>query len=780
VTLEDDLIASGWPEDEAAWMQDIEDRGPDAAGCVPDGYARPLTAGAILAAAVPGPPQVDSATGEPHTGAMVALVPARPEAWTLRDGEPATALHLTLGYLGESDLIPLPALATIQAGLDQLAAGTAPIDGRVFGASVWNTTGDMPSLNLAVGTPGDGLERLRESVWTLIGRAGVAGGPTALWSPPENHHPWVAHVCVMYGDHEFGLEPFYAAVSAATQLEGDITFDRIRLAYGGQAYDFPLAGNVPAPAPDGSMSTTAANLADATEETTMPTAAPAPRPAPAPTDECPEGQELVDGECVPIEAEPTAAVRPPAEPGEHAWAAMHTQGSSTGDRETGRKFTNTSYRQTPFAFHRSVTSSAHGGTPTVVHVGNVVRVVPGGPGQPDYGFVKLDLDLPEGADYARRLVQGHERWVSIGLDETKPTVTAEWPSPDDEDEDGDPLAMLFEEPDLLTIDGGRVAELTGVSVPAQADAEIYATDELIAHILGADAEPEEEPVTASAARPVRVVAEPEPDGHALADTVQALTAAAYTITIPDLPPSWWFQEPGDVDLSEGAFNLTEEGRIYGAVAPLGVNHRAYARAGRRQEAPTARVDYSRFMGGWALTAAGKVHAGPVTMDCGHASRFRADGDVAPAHYENSCTVVAKIAVGTSRDRGVVWAAGALEPGVTVDQVSRMLACRLSGDWQPHSDKPGWTDFVAALLVPSPGFPMAHGAQVTFEGDALVASSVPVRAVGAAGRPRLRVNLTAGRVERVATATPAEQQRAIVAAVRRGDPVPGKPRRRGCC
>jgi 2'-5' RNA ligase len=752
----------------------------DGWGCIED-RPTPLTA-----AGVPGPEQVDTTTGEPHEGAMIALIPADPAAWTLLSAdpnaptEPEDALHVTLAYLGDVAEMPDGFGEHLRDVLDAQFSSHPPLEANVFGASVWNTTGDTPSLNLAVG--GDVLDDAHDEAWATIARARdtFPDGPLeAEWGPPENHAPWVPHICLMYGDHEYGLEPFYGAVGAATQMEGPIVFDRVRLALGGESWDIPLAGTVPADAPDGSMSSTSAIVAPDPEDRSMPTAAAPPRPAPTPpTDDapCPEGQELVDGECVPVEADPAATVRPVPEPGEHAWAAMHTQGTATGDGDTGRKFTNTSYRVPPFAFHWSKASGAHGGQPVVVHVGNVVRVVPGGEGQPDYGFVKLDLESEDGREYARRLVQGHEHWVSIGLDETKPTVTAEWPAPDD-DEEGDPLGMLFEEPDLVVVDGGRVGELTAVSVPAQADAEIEPTDELIRLMLGTDTdeEPEEAPVTAAA----RTTPRPEAPAVSIADTVQALTAAAYTITIPDLPPSWWFQEPKDVDLSEGAFNLTEDGRVYGAVAPLGVNHRAYATAGRRQEAPTARVDYSRFMGAWALTAQGKVPAGPVTMDCGHADRFRADGEVAPAHYENACTVVAKIAVGQSRDRGVVWAAGALEPGVTVDQVSRMLACRLSGDWQPHSDKAGWTDFVAALLVPSPGFPMAHGASATWEGDALVASSVPVRAVGAAGRPRLRVNLTAGKVERVSAATPAEQHRAIVAAVRSGQPVT-RSKRKGCC
>ena len=64
----------------------------------------------------------------------------------------------------------------------------------------------------------------------------------------------------------------------------------------------------------------------------------------------------------------------------------------------------------------------------------------------------------------------------------------------------------------------------------------------------------------------------------------------------------------------------------------------------------------------------------------------------------------------------------------------MWAMRLSGDWQPHRDKAGWQEFIAALLVPVPGFagssdqlrPPRAQASVRMKGGMLVASAVPVR------------------------------------------------------
>jgi hypothetical protein len=205
-----------------------------------------------------------------------------------------------------------------------------------------------------------------------------------------------------------------------------------------------------------------------------------------------------------------------------------------------------------------------------------------------------------------------------------------------------------------------------------------------------------------------------------------IVAAGHIIEIPEVPPAWWFDEPVDVS-AHGALTVTDEGRIYGYLAPDGIAHRSFP--GRRVTVPMGRVDYGRWMGGEAIVAGGgRVVAGPITMECGHLPPEAASAaDTRMQHYDNTCAVVAKARVGENRHG--VWIAGALEPGVSADQVSRMLACRLSGDWAPHPERPGWREFVAALLVPVPGFPMARTAPSLRVADgALVASAVPVRIV----------------------------------------------------
>lgn len=678
----------------------------------------------LAAAAVAGPDQVDTLTGEPHTGAMIALIPADPEGLALDvdRAEPPEALHMTLAYLGDSTAIPARAQDALVDWLDGMAAATATIDAHVFGAAVWNTQGDEPSMVLNVG--GQRLVDVHAQAWDGIWQVAEATG----WTPPENHVPWVAHVCMAYGAAELMNPPMVAAAA-----EGPITFDRLRLALGGQALDFALAGAPPEEEnPDMDRDELAAALRAGMNLTLNQL-----------------GMAAVEDDAPPADAppaeEPDDDGAPPAQPGEHFRATMHVRGTSTGDGDTGRVFLNTDYRVPPFSMNWQMQSSAHGGLPTVVHVGNVTRVVEVGPAL--YAFGVLDLAGADGGEYGRRLATGIERWVSMGLDETRPAkVTLTWPpiEPEDPDDDGTEMESLI--PILETIDGGRIGELTGVSVPAQADATIEPTDELLG-LLGVapvdEPMPEDEPMAASAhsagscgcggacggCGPARVPA-------VVAARPAALVAAAHTITLDGLPPEAWFQEPTDVDM-DGAFCVTDEGRIYGLLAPFGTGHRAWARSGGRREAPRGNVDYTRFMGAWALTAEGRTHAGPLTIDCGHAPIHRADHDVAPEHYDNACSVIGAVAVGESERLGGTWMAGALLPGVKPEQVARALACRCSGDWQPHPDQPGVTELIACLLVPSPGFGSAHPATTTYRGDALVASSVPVRYVPTAAQTEAR-------------------------------------------
>lgn len=205
-----------------------------------------------------------------------------------------------------------------------------------------------------------------------------------------------------------------------------------------------------------------------------------------------------------------------------------------------------------------------------------------------------------------------------------------------------------------------------------------------------------------------------------------LTAAAHVLTIHDVPPAEWFSEPKDVQM-HGALTVTDAGRVYGLLAPKNVNHRSFP--GKNVQVPSKNVDYSLFMGGETVVAGGgRVVTGVITMDCGHASiDYGMGSHESMEHYDNTCSVVANVRVGENAQG--TWVAGSVVPWITSEQIIKMMACRLSGDWRPHSQHRGMMEFCGALLVPMPGFPMARKqASITMKEGALVASSVPVELI----------------------------------------------------
>lgn len=228
---------------------------------------------------------------------------------------------------------------------------------------------------------------------------------------------------------------------------------------------------------------------------------------------------------------------------------------------------------------------------------------------------------------------------------------------------------------------------------------------------------------------IRLVA-PADDAVTLGPTT--VTAAGYTITIPELWPEEWFDEPPERP-PFGALHITPRGRVYGLLAPANVTHRAFRASGRAVTAPKG-VDYSEFQNKPALVAGAdgpvRINAGTITFGCGHPSPTdprRADPGWAMSQYDNTCSVAARVRVGEYPDGGT-WVAGGLLHGIDADTVERMMGCALSGDWQNGK-------LNAALLVPVEGFPVPAAASVRVRDDALVSSTVPVRFTGPA--PDLR-------------------------------------------
>jgi hypothetical protein len=351
---------------------------------------------------------------------------------------------------------------------------------------------------------------------------------------------------------------------------------------------------------------------------------------------------------------------------------------------------------------------AHGGMSTdkVALVGRIDTITRRG--NELHGTGLIDLDSQWGREAARlmgtRDDPGFLAGVSIDADDPSDPagLSVEYVFPDSCELEEEPVdemqALACMVPEMRIYHSGRIRAATLVDIPAYVEARLY-------------------------------LDEPVPEGTPVeADVVDMpLTASSFTMEIPDLPPVEWFDEPSD-EPEIGAITITDEGRIFGYLAPKNVAHRGIRN--KRVTVPMGNVDYGIWMNRVTLADDGRgsytrVATGPITMDCGHAvASPRVVGAARREHYDNSCSIVATVRVGEN-SRGV-WISGAVLPDVTPDQVRRMMACQLSGDWGPHREKPGKRELAGALLVPVPGFPKRSNAFMSMKAGQLEHVTVPVR------------------------------------------------------
>lgn len=169
-------------------------------------------------------------TAAVHTGAMIALVPSPLDAeyLALEGGEPADELHVTLAFLGEAAGWDEECRQILAQRLANMADVLPVLDARLFGTACWN-----PSENpVWVWSVGDG-EASPDGLTSAMRAARDAYAD--LGPVPAQHSPWVAHMTGAYGMDTDRLEQM------ASRL-GNVTFDRLRLAFGGDVADFPLSG----------------------------------------------------------------------------------------------------------------------------------------------------------------------------------------------------------------------------------------------------------------------------------------------------------------------------------------------------------------------------------------------------------------------------------------------------------------------------------------------------------------------------------------------------------
>ncbi|WP_309317401.1 phage minor head protein [Streptomyces salinarius] len=199
-------------------------------------------------------PEVTAAAVE-HSGGMIALLPTEEDAerLALDDGETAGELHCTAYYLGEdasqwnedqrNELIN--GVRTRAASLD------GPVRARLFGVNHWNPQGDDPVWVWAVSddsdSDGPGLQEARYLVQDAL--EDTHERPDI----PRQHSPWVAHVTGVYTSETWPLD-------AMADRLGEITFDRVRVAFAGEYTDIPLGPEEEPPMDEQTAATVTAAL----------------------------------------------------------------------------------------------------------------------------------------------------------------------------------------------------------------------------------------------------------------------------------------------------------------------------------------------------------------------------------------------------------------------------------------------------------------------------------------------------------------------------------------
>ncbi|MFF5655212.1 phage minor head protein [[Kitasatospora] papulosa] len=167
-------------------------------------------------------------------GGMIALLPSAADAERLafQDGEDADELHCTLMFLGDEGADWTDdQRAELIAGLTaRMRSMPGPIPARLFGVNCWNPGSDKPAWVWATGDDTPTFPALLDAHALAVEALEDTHDRPAV---PEQHSPWAAHVTGVYTSGTWPL-------AVMTERVGEITFDRLRVAFGGQHTDIPL------------------------------------------------------------------------------------------------------------------------------------------------------------------------------------------------------------------------------------------------------------------------------------------------------------------------------------------------------------------------------------------------------------------------------------------------------------------------------------------------------------------------------------------------------------
>lgn len=314
---------------------------------------------------------------------------------------------------------------------------------------------------------------------------------------------------------------------------------------------------------------------------------------------------------------------------------------------------------------------------------------------------RFDLGSEEGVEANRLVTEQIERWVSIDLE----VFTEEWI--EEGDCTPDEIGMLGEDCVMTNrVIEGRImgAALVGFSAfPG-------------AVIVPADAE----------------IPEATEDGRPAADMPMPeempMPVMAHAATFK--PPVDWFTEPepveGDPRLvlqRNGSyavpFTVLESGQVYGHLAPEDTCHIGYGN--RCLTIDEVGADMAFFHRG-AVLAAGcdcEIPTGVITAGAGHENDMSADWRATVAHYDDNGYGAADVTA--VRGTYGIWLAGALRPGVTPEQVYRLRASGVSGDWRPVGGK---LELIGAVSVNTAGFPISRARVASGKVVSMIAGAIP--------------------------------------------------------
>lgn len=197
------------------------------------------------------------------------------------------------------------------------------------------------------------------------------------------------------------------------------------------------------------------------------------------------------------------------------------------------------------------------------------------------------------------------------------------------------------------------------------------------------------------------------------------------------PPAEWFEDPELDELTH--LTVTEEGRVFGHLAPWGECH--IGRAGCIT-APHSDTDYAHFRTGETLANCDcdeadanhliSVPTGVLTLGTNHAGAGITAQEAA-WHYDNTGAAVCDVAMG--EDEWGVWFSGAVRQGITEAQIRELRAADISGDWRRIG---GNLELVAALAVNVPGFPIPRRPQAHLVASASDGSAVQTSLISPVG------------------------------------------------